>query len=74
MKDLLLTLDWEYVWKTWVITFLVLEGLSIWIGGENTLSHHVWRQFNVADGWSFEKVFVLLFTVWLGLHFTWQKF
>jgi hypothetical protein len=73
MKEWLLGLDYEHVWKSWVAAFIVLESLTLWLGGERTFSHHIWAQFNVSDGWSFEKVALLLFTLWLVVHFTFKK-
>jgi len=61
-------LDFEYVWKAWFIAFLVLEGIAIKLGGERTLSHHVWAQFNVKDGISFELIALGVFLTWLLVH------
>ena len=65
--------DFEPIWKAWILLFIVTEAIAIYMGGDRTLSHNVWRWFNVADGWSIERYVLLIFCLWLLIHFAWMK-
>lgn len=74
----------EYYWKAWlalvVFGFAVPEWYAITRHTGNTLSEWVWRWFNVADGWSIERVILIVLCLafvalgaWLIGHFGWMK-
>ena len=72
----------EKYWKAWlafvVAGFIYLEVRGYKTG--NTFTEWVWRWFNVDEGWSVERVILLVITlalvagaVWLVGHLVWQK-
>ena len=63
----------EAIWKGWILLFIALESYAFYKGEGDTLSEWVWRWFNVADGWSPERILLLLFTIWLVGHLAWMK-
>ena len=72
MKELLAALDWEPFWKGVAIFIIVAETIALWVGDDKTASAFVWSFFNVNDGWSWERIVLVVFFAWLLGHFGWQ--
>ena len=67
------SLDFEVIWKIWLALFVFFEGYAVYLGEGRTFSHQVWAWFNVADGWSIERVILMLFLGWLLGHLAWEQ-
>ena len=70
-----MNIDFEDIWKAWIVLFIMLETYALVKGRGNTLSEWIWRWFNVADGWSIERALLLAFCIWIVGHMafmTWR--
>ncbi len=63
----------EAFWKVLIAVFVIAESYALVYRPDDVLSAWVWRWFNVADGWSIERILLLVFLVWLVGHLAWMK-
>lgn len=67
-------MDFKALWLIWIVAFLILETVAIITPGDNTFSHHVWEWVNIDEGWTIDRILLLVFCIWLLIHMVWQKF